>query len=79
MRSTRGFESTALDQHLLEVEDDVRHVLDDVGDGGELVERALDPHRVIAAPCSDDSRMRRRLLPRVMPKPRSSGSQVNLP
>ena len=34
---------------------------------------------VIAAPCSDDSRMRRRLFPSVVPKPRSSGSQVNLP
>src|SRR3954452_24179100 len=34
---------------------------------------------VIAVPWSDDSRMRRRLLPSVVPKPRSSGSQVNLP
>ncbi len=29
---------------------------------------------VTAAPCSDDSRMRRSALPSVMPKPRSSGS-----
>ncbi len=29
---------------------------------------------VTAAPCSDDSRMRRIALPSVMPKPRSSGS-----
>jgi hypothetical protein len=29
---------------------------------------------VIAAPCSDDKRMRRSELPRVRPKPRSSGS-----
>ena len=34
---------------------------------------------VMAAPCSDDSSTRRRPLPRVMPKPRSSGSQVNFP
>ena len=34
---------------------------------------------VIAAPWSDDSRMRRRLLPSVVPNPRSSGSQVNFP
>ena len=30
---------------------------------------------VTAAPCSDDIRMRRRLLPSVRPKPRSSGSR----
>ena len=29
---------------------------------------------VMAAPCSDDSSTRRRALPRVRPKPRSSGS-----
>ena len=34
---------------------------------------------VIAAPCSDDSRMRRKATPSVVPKPRSSGSQENLP
>ena len=34
---------------------------------------------VIAAPWSDDRSTRRRLLPSVVPKPRSSGSQVNLP
>ena len=34
---------------------------------------------VIAAPCSDDSSTRRNELPIVMPKPRSSGSQTNLP
>src|SRR5262245_44067443 len=33
----------------------------------------------MAAPCSEDRRMRRRLLPMVMPKPRSSGSHENLP
>ncbi len=34
---------------------------------------------VTAAPCSEDSSTRRRLLPRVVPKPRSSGSTMNLP
>ena len=34
---------------------------------------------VIAAPCSDESSTRRSALPSVMPKPRSSGSQANLP
>ena len=34
---------------------------------------------VIAAPCSEDRSTRRSELPSVMPKPRSSGSQVNLP
>src|SRR5258706_4669107 len=34
---------------------------------------------VIAAPCSDDSSTRRSPLPSVVPKPRSSGSSVNLP
>src|SRR3954468_4502579 len=34
---------------------------------------------VMAAPCSDDNSTRRRLLPSVVPKPRSSGSQLNLP
>ena len=34
---------------------------------------------VIAAPCSDDSRTRRRELPIVIPKPRSNGSPTNLP
>ena len=31
--------------HLLEVEDDVGHVLFDARDGGELVKHALDTHR----------------------------------
>ena len=44
-RSTRGFESTDLSSDLLEVQHDVGHVLDDVGDGRELVQRALDLHR----------------------------------
>ena len=34
---------------------------------------------VIAAPWSDDSSTRRSELPSVVPKPRSSGSQENLP
>ena len=34
---------------------------------------------VIAAPCSDDSKIRRSATPSVVPKPRSSGSQLNLP
>jgi hypothetical protein len=34
---------------------------------------------VIAAPCSDDRSTRRSALPSVVPNPRSSGSQVNLP
>ena len=34
---------------------------------------------VMAAPCSDDRSTRRRLLPSVVPNPRSSGSQLNLP
>src|SRR5258706_14965102 len=34
---------------------------------------------VIAAPCSDDRSTRRSGLPSVVPKPRSSGSSVNLP
>ena len=33
---------------------------------------------VTAAPCSDDSRMRRIALPSVMPKPRSSGSATTV-
>ena len=33
---------------------------------------------VMAAPWSDESSTRRRLLPSVVPKPRSSGSQMNL-
>ncbi len=33
---------------------------------------------VIAAPCSDDSRIRRSELPRVSPKPRSSGSATTM-
>ncbi len=34
---------------------------------------------VIAAPWSDESSTRRSELPRVVPKPRSSGSATNLP
>src|SRR5215831_1709400 len=34
---------------------------------------------VIAAPCSDERRMRRSEFPSVVPKPRSSGSHTNLP
>ena len=34
---------------------------------------------VMAAPWSDESSTRRSELPSVMPKPRSSGSQVNFP
>jgi hypothetical protein len=34
---------------------------------------------VIAAPCSDESSTRRKALPSVSPKPRSSGSHTNLP
>ena len=34
---------------------------------------------VMAAPWSDERSTRRSELPIVMPKPRSSGSQVNLP
>ena len=34
---------------------------------------------VMAAPCSDESSTRRSELPRVMPKPRSSGSATNFP
>ncbi len=34
---------------------------------------------VIAAPCKDERSTRRSELPIVMPKPRSSGSQTNLP
>ena len=34
---------------------------------------------VMAAPWSEESSTRRSELPTVMPKPRSSGSQVNLP
>ncbi len=33
---------------------------------------------VTAAPCSEDNRMRRSALPRVMPKPRSSGSAMTV-
>ena len=46
---------------------------------GELVQRAVDRTAVIAAPWSDESSTRRSELPSVMPKPRSSGSHVNLP
>jgi hypothetical protein len=53
-----------LEDDLLEVEDDVGHVLDDVADGRELVERALDADAVMAAPWSDERRMRRSELPR---------------
>jgi hypothetical protein len=48
-------------------------------DGGELVERAVDAHAVIAAPWSDERSTRRSELPSVMPKPRSSGSHTNFP
>ena len=34
---------------------------------------------VIAAPCNEDSKMRLKALPIVMPKPRSNGSQANFP
>ncbi len=34
---------------------------------------------VMAAPCSEESSTRRSELPRVVPKPRSSGSQTNFP
>src|SRR5262249_52189363 len=37
-----GLRGRRLEDDLFEVEDDVAHVLDHVGDGGELVERALD-------------------------------------
>ena len=41
----RGFGVGRLEQDFLEVQDDVGHVLDDVGDGRELVQRALDLDR----------------------------------
>ena len=49
------------------------------GQRRELVQRAFDRDGVIAAPWSDESSTRRSELPSVMPKPRSSGSQENLP
>ena len=58
----------------LDVEHDVGDVLAHARHRRELVQHAVDLDRVIAAPCSEDSSMRRRALPRVMPKPRSSGS-----
>jgi len=53
------------DDDVLEVEDDVGDVFLDPGDARELVGDALDPTLVIAAPFSEDSRTRRRLLPYV--------------
>ena len=42
MRTVYVFAVRRLEDDLLQVEDDVGHVLDDVADGRELVERALD-------------------------------------
>jgi hypothetical protein len=63
---------------LLDVEDDLGDVLDDAGQRGELVLVPLDLDAdVTAAPGMDDSRVRRRELPRVYPKPGSRGSMTN--
>ena len=42
MRTVYVFARRGLEDDFLEVEDDVGHVLDDVADGRELVERAVD-------------------------------------
>ena len=78
-RSTRGFESTDLSSTSLRFS--TMSVTSSTTSG--MVVNSCSAvsifTAVIAVPCSDDSRMRRRLLPSVVPKPRSSGSQVNLP
>jgi hypothetical protein len=64
------------DRHTLQVQQDVDDVLLHALDGAVLVQHAVDLHFVMAQPGMDDSRMRRSVLPRVWPKPRSSGSSV---
>jgi len=56
----------------------ISHVLSHTRIGGELVQHSIDVHDWTAAPCSDDSRMRRNALPSVTPKPRSSGSAITV-
>ena len=45
MRTVYVFAVRRLEDDFLQVEDDVGHVLDDVADGRELVERAFDADR----------------------------------
>jgi hypothetical protein len=79
MRSTRAFESTHLSSTSLRLS---TMSVTSSTTSGIVVNSCSAPSiftAVMAEPCSDERRMRRRLLPIVVPKPRSSGSHVNLP
>jgi len=58
---------------LLTFRTDVRRVFHDAGDGSELVVHARDLIDVTALPSNEESNTRLRLLPTVVPKPRSNG------
>ena len=66
------------DRNAFEVQDDVRDIFTNTGNAGKFMQNVVDLHAVIAAPCKDDIRTRRKALPNVRPKPRSSGSAINV-
>lgn len=67
------------DHQLLEVEDDLHHVLLDPGDGGELVEDVLNVDAGDRGPRDGGKEDAPQGFPRVTPKPRSRGSRTNSP
>jgi hypothetical protein len=64
------------DRDILEVQQDFDDVLLHALDGGVLVQHAVDLDFGDGAPGIEDSSTRRSALPRVWPKPRSSGSST---
>jgi len=77
--SVRGSGECIRRRTFLEIQDDVGDVLDDADHRGELVLNTLDPDGGDGAPCNAERRILRIAFPRVVPKPRSSGSATNFP
>jgi hypothetical protein len=78
-RGLLGAVALELEAHLLQVEDDLGHVLDHAGQGRELVEHAVDSHRGDRRALQRREQRAAQRIPSVIPNPRSSGSIVNLP